>query len=146
MHAIASFTFAGHARTQELSHAKFIVGSDVEQLLQLQARLPGPWLSAKETNFEFSIFEIDATFVGFTADIKTYRRSHTHSRYAEINNEIDHAVILSGIRTHGDCHRIHRHCPIVKPKTTCRKAIAVAVHQNITRTHASHPQFACIEI
>src|SRR5207245_3762430 len=134
MHAIASFTFAGHARTQELSHAEFIIGSDVEQLLKLQARRPRPWLSAKQTDFEFSIFEIDATFVGLTANIKTYRRSHTHSRYAEINNEVDHAVILSGIRTHRDCHRIHRHCPIVKPKTTCCQAIPVAAHQNITPT------------
>src|SRR5260370_4625371 len=71
---------------------------------------------------------------------------HTHSSHTEINNEIDHPVILTGIRTHRNCHYIHRHCPIVKPKTTCCHAIAVAVHQNITWTHSSHPQFPGIEI
>src|SRR5215471_7909665 len=42
MHAIANFAFACHTRTQELSHAKFIVCSEVKQLLQLQAGLPRP--------------------------------------------------------------------------------------------------------
>src|SRR5260221_14624432 len=31
VHTIASFTFAGHTWAKELSHAKFIVGGDVEQ-------------------------------------------------------------------------------------------------------------------
>src|SRR5713101_5117704 len=72
--------------------------------------------------------------------------SHAHSGHAEINDEVDHAVILASIGTHGDCHHIHRHCAIVETKAACCQAITIAVHQNIAWAHAGHPQFASVEV
>src|SRR6266852_3153044 len=60
MHAITNFTFTGHAWSQELCHAKFVIGYNTEQFLQLRPGLPWPWLSTKETDPELRLAEIQS--------------------------------------------------------------------------------------
>src|SRR2546423_996478 len=100
MHTIADFTFTGHTWPQELCHAKFIIGRNAKQLLQLHPRLPWPRLSAKETDSELRLAEVQPPFRCFISDVETNRRSHTDSRDAKVGDKIKHALVLASIRTH----------------------------------------------
>src|SRR5258706_7198548 len=146
MHTVASLTFAGHTRTKEFGHAKFIISGDVEEFFELQTDRPVPRFGTTEADLELWFPQIYAALTRLASNIETYRCCHAHGGDPEIDNEVDHAIILASIRTHWNRHHIHRHSTVMEAKTAGRQAIAIADHQNITRTHAGHPQFACIEI
>src|SRR5258706_7146046 len=146
MHTISSLTFAGHTWSKEFGHAKFIVCGDVEKFLELQACFPGPGFSTEEADLELCFPKIYAALTRLAANIEANGWCHTHGCDAKIDDEIDHTIILACIRPHGNGHSIHGHGAVMETKTAGGQAIAVAVHQNIARAHAGHPQFACIEI
>src|SRR6266699_3680004 len=90
-------TITGHAWSKKLGHAKLIVGGNVEEFLQLQARLPRPGFRAEQADFELGILEIDTALTRFATNVETNRWSHTHGSHTEINDEVNHAVILARI-------------------------------------------------